>query len=68
MATRACAIFTAMCCLSFVAVSAEANAQEQGANSGGGFPDFRVFAFGTMETENEGDDDASDSPTSGKFG
>ena len=42
-----------MCCLSLVAVSAEANAQEQGANGGGGFPDSRVFAFGSMDDRGE---------------
>lgn len=50
MATRACAIFTAMCCLSFVAVSAQAGAQE---TSSDGVGDSRVFAFGSMDDRGE---------------
>lgn len=50
MATRVCAIFTAMCCLSFIAVSAQAGAQE--ANSDG-VGDSRVFAFGSMDDRGE---------------
>lgn len=50
IATRVCAIFTAMCCLSFVAVSAQVGAQEA---SRDGVGDSRVFAFGSMEDRGE---------------
>ncbi len=53
IATRVLAVFTVICCLSFIAVSAQAEAQESGASGGGGFPDSRVFAFGSMEDRGE---------------